>query len=575
MFEIENPLTEYDPAALAALLTQAREALNPLLALEAPTDEDVTEAERIAGLVASLVEEQERRAAEPEAAAARVARLAALREAQTPTPTAEETAAAEAAAQAEVEAAAQAAQVFAEDLTQSPAESDAEFAARQGRHTYRDEANRPAVTASGRVARIAAATVRPVVPEQAERHSLVASASADVPGYSTGSALDMAGVASALVNRTRGFSVPQGDGQSVDLRQFGVATLRKDFPEDLIVSDRGGDAQQVIDHAAAEHRLPGQSLVAAGGWCAPSETLYDFCQGETAEGLLDVPEVQVNRGGIRFTPGPDFSTIYDNTGFAQTEAQAIAGTTKPCYEVTCPAFTEIRLDAVGLCIKVPILTQAAYPELVQRVISGALIAHQHRVSARLITAMVTAAGVAVPGDDFGSLHASSLGALELRANVLRQRYRLSMNETMEVVLPFWVKAAIRQDLGLRTGQEPATVTDEQITAHFAARGLRVQWVYNYQPLATTGNAAAVYPATVEALIYPAGSFVKGTSDVINLNAVYDAASLAVNTYTGLFVEECVLLAQKCYTVNRITIPVCLAGRTGAANIVECGITATV
>ena len=119
--------------------------------------------------------------------------------------------------------------------------------------------------------------------------------------------------------------------------------------------------------AAKESRLPGGSLLASGGWCAPSETIYTLCSTESLDGLIDLPEINVQRGGIRFTKGPDFSDIYTDAGFCQTEAQAIAGTTKPCVEIECPAFEEVRLDACGICVKAPILTNAGYPELVQRV----------------------------------------------------------------------------------------------------------------------------------------------------------------------------------------------------------------
>ena len=47
-------------------------------------------------------------------------------------------------------------------------------------------------------------------------------------------------------------------------------------------------------------------------------------------------------------------------------------------------------------------------------------------------------------------------------------------------------------------------------------------------------------------MYPAGTWVKGTADVINLNAVYDAAELATNIYTALFFEQGILTAQLCY-----------------------------
>jgi hypothetical protein len=78
--------------------------------------------------------------------------------------------------------------------------------------------------------------------------------------------------------------------------------------------------------------------------------------------------------------------------------------------------------------------------------------------------------------------------------------------------------------------------------------------------------AVAYPATYQALVYPAGTFVKGTSDVINLNAVYDAASLAANIYTALFFEEGVLVAKMCNEAALVTLPICNAGRTGTANL---------
>jgi hypothetical protein len=72
----------------------------------------------------------------------------------------------------------------------------------------------------------------------------------------------------------------------------------------------------------------------------------------------------------------------------------------------------------------------------------------------------------------------------------------------------------------------------------------------------------VWPATFHALMYPAGSWIKGTADVINLNAVYDAAELSTNTYTALFFEQGILVAKQCYDSIAATIPVCTAGRTG-------------
>ena len=530
-FSVNEDLSTYDADGLDAAIEQGNTVLDALLALDNPSDDDVANAERVAAALNDLNAEKQRRET---AAAERTARMATLRdnriEASDERPPAE---------------------------NEGSVEPDNDSGENDSGEEEEPPAPPPVQRATTR-ATLARRTERPRVPDTASR--LTITAAADVPEFATGSDMtELAQVAQATVNRMKGFPGPAGI-EGAQMQQFGVAYFRKQFPQELIV-DRGNDMEAMM-LASREARLPGGSLLAAGGWCAPSETLYDFCGGESTDGLVDLPEIQVSRGGVRTTPGPDFATLYSSSGFTQTEAQAIAGTSKPCYEVVCPTFTDTRLDAVGLCIKVPILTNAAYPELVQRTIALSLIAHQHRVSASLITKMIAKAGAAVVTADVGSVASNTLDSLELIAETIRSDYRLSASETLEVVAPHWLKAAIRADLANRAGVDLLAVTDAIMQSYFAARNVRVQWVYNWQPLADREEG---YPATVQVLVYPAGTFVKGTSDVINLNAVYDAASLAVNTYTGLFMEEGILLLQNCYKARLVTINVKAAGVTGATN----------
>lgn len=428
------------------------------------------------------------------------------------------------------------------------------------------EVEAPKAKASS-VEALAGKTERPKAPALRSTPVTI-TAAADVPDFPIGKVLDRADVASAVISRMSAFGEPSGDGRTENLQRHGVARFKMDFPEELTIG-RGDDDLEILHYAAKEARLPQGSLTAAGGWCAPSETLYDLCVTETLDGILSLPEVNVARGGINFTKGPDWAALYAAIGFQQTEAQAIAGTTKTCYEVECPDFTDVRLDAVGVCIKVPILTNSAYPELVQRVIDGSMVVHAHKVNASVISKIATIAGAAETVTDFSSTAHTTLSALELLANYKRQSFKLGLGSSMEVVLPYWVKSAIRDDLSLRTGQQPDAITDAQIQAHFAARSLNVQWVYDWQEL-DSSNATEGYPTTYNALIYPAGAVVKGTSDVIKLDAVYDAAELATNVYTGLFFEQGLLVANLCMDVDQVALPVCNAGRTGIADLSICG-----
>lgn len=545
MADIE-PLTE-DLTALSAqglddLITSGNEALDALFAVENPTPADVSDAQRITSDLARLSAEVEARAS----AAATMAELSEARRVAASTVTEDETA--------------------VETAVENPAETPVEAAVADEEETASEETSEETNPNPEEEQAVTASTVQRLADERppAPTRSVVTiTAAADVPHFATGSVLDgLDGVAQALVNRSKGF--PRQFGiEGAQMQRYGVASLGLSFPDHLIADNK--DDMAVVASAAKETSLDGGSLVAAGGWCAPSETLYDFCQDESTDGLLDLPEIAVTRGGVRYTSGPDFSAIY-NAGFTQTEAQAIVGTTKTCYEVDCPDFDEVRLDAIGICIKVPLLTNAAYPELVKSTIAKALIAHQHRASAYLVNKMVTASGTALATGSVGSVGSNALNAVELVAETTRQQYRLADSHTIEVKAPHWLKSVIRADLASRNGVDLLAVTDADITRYFGARNVSVQFIFNWQSLA---NNAVGYPATAQLLVYPAGTFVKGTAEVVSLDAVYDAASLSVNTMTGLFFEQGLLLLQNCYASKLVEIVVCAGGVTGEASNAAC------
>jgi hypothetical protein len=406
-------------------------------------------------------------------------------------------------------------------------------------------------------------------------HTIVAAA--EVPGFAGGQAIpDMAETAKAFIARAKAF--PSGRAAPNQYHKLMVASIERDFsqtPDGLHQDNRDfADDYELALAASRENRLAGGSLiqaraklplVAAGGWCAPSQTIYDLTQDESLAGIVDLPTIGVTRGGINFTQGPDFSDIYTSAGFSQTEAEAIAGTTKNCVEIDCPDFDEVRLDAVGICVKAPLLTNAAYPELVRRWISGTETANEHKIAGRLLTSMATALGSAVVPTLTGTPFAwGLLSTIELAISGQRQTRRLSLTETFEVVLPFWVLPAVRADLANRMGIGADSVSDAQVRQHFADRGASVQFVYNWQAL--SGEKPTNYPTTVQVMIYPAGKFVRGNAAVINLSTVYDTADLQTNVYTAAFVEDGVLLANMKHGGALYTVPVNINGMLGAAQL---------
>jgi hypothetical protein len=542
MFVIPEDLTALSGEDLAAALAEARDEV---ASLNGKPDADFTDGDL--DRLKSLLDFVDAGDAAEVAAAEKVAERTATREraaAATAKP-AEDEKAAEEAAKAEAEAA---------------AAEEAEAAA-----AAEAEAGKELVTASARkrvVAKAAGAAPEAVAPT---RPVPVIRAAADVPTFATGSTLkDLGDVTEGFIQRFSNF--PKGKVGNMQNR-YGVASITKQRTDGLTV-DNFRSVQDLIQAASVEARLPGGSLTAAGGWCAPSETLYDLCTIESTDGLWDLPEVQVNRGGIIFTKGPSFEDFYAYAATAfQTEAEAEAGTVKVCIPVECPEFEEVRLDAAYACVSAGILTNAAYPELIRRYIEGTLIAQRHAVSARMIAAAETITGAAIPVPDVWANALSILHTLELVAEGERERFRMARSATLEVLLPYWVRPALRADLANRTGVDMTNVTDAMLDSHFTNRGIRVQWLYNYQPLdVDTAGIATDYPDTLETIMYPAGTFVMLTDDVIRLDAVYDSVGLSTNTYTAIFAEEGVALANVCHDPRRLSIDFAVTGLTAAAII---------
>lgn len=383
-------------------------------------------------------------------------------------------------------------------------------------------------------------------------------------------------VAEAAVQRFMGFRNARTDGR----HQQGLAVLKKPIDHDLVVL--GDNDTKVLARAVEEARLPGGSLLAAGGWCAPSETLYDLCDLPCAyEGLLSVPEVNAPRGGIRWTPGLDFCAIYNSPGFFHfTEAQMMQTPRpeKPCMEIPCPEFDECRLDVDGLCVIGDILQRRGYPEVVAQFITGVLCAHAHKMNAWKIQQIYTGStNDGIIGTGGTGATAAVLEAIELEVEAYRYRGRRSRNTTLEMIAPYWITGVIRSDLAKRNGVDMLSVTDAQIQAWFTQRGVRADFVYDWQDLqncTTPQSTVAAYPETVEFIIYEAGTWVAATQDVITLDTIYDSTLLKQNKYTQLFTEEGICMIQRCPGTRRFQVPICANGQTGSQVAIDCDLVAS-
>ena len=402
-------------------------------------------------------------------------------------------------------------------------------------------------------------------------------AAADLPGIPSGSDMTVEQAAQAFLDRSRSINVnslrASAKAGKRTVQSFSIGSVQKYFPKELQVT-RESDADEVLRYAVDESRLPGGSLVASGaGWCAPSEVIYELAEeAETTDGLFSLPEVQVPRGGLKHTLGPDFQSIFteDDLSWSFTEDEVEAGDydgygggSKPMFFVECPEFTEDRLNVAGVGIRAGLLQERAYPETIQRLVRGALVAHEFKMARRKLDEIKAGStAVNMPANPMGAT-APTLDAIELQVEDYRQRHRIGRTRSLEAVFPMWVRGAMRSDLARRLGVDMLSVSNEMINGWFTQRGVNAQFVYELDDLTGAANARTAWPEQFEFLLYLSGTWIAGTQAVITLESVYDSALVEQNIYTQLFTEEGWLVAKRFHDSRLVTVNICTDGMTRA------------
>jgi hypothetical protein len=546
-YELPEDIKALSADDLQSNITTATEAFRELMESEDLTDADLPKLEALRdGITALRAEETERESA-AEAARARLAELSAEVLGES-TGEAEGSEGAETEEQAEEQAEAEA---VAASASRAPA-----------LRLNRVKKTAPAVTASASI------TV-------AETPRMEIKAAADIPGHRAGARMELADVVPGMVARAQSLASSGGNSGL-------VASYSHPFPDELIVTDLGNADQgsAASQYAANQRRLKGGNLVAAGGWCAPSETMYDFMDLACPDMLWDAPEIQLRRGGLRFFPTPTLDVAAMT--FLHTEAADIAGTPKPCYTIPCPDPVEVRCDAVGICVRAGLLTQRHFPELIESQLGLVMTAQEIRLRQVLLNQLAAGATAVTAPARFGTVGVL-FNAIALHAADLIERFSLCDSVSLEVVLPWWSKNMMLADMALRNGVSVDEVTTADIQALFSPLGVRIQWARgildvpfpqdndpaNNEIGGTT--PAADWPDNLQFLIYPAGQVQIGRGAEINLGVVYDHASLQQNLATFAFAEECVALVNRAPAgaTRLVTVPICASGTTGGQTLVTC------
>jgi hypothetical protein len=419
-------------------------------------------------------------------------------------------------------------------------------------------------------------------------------AAADIANTTSGSTLDWLGVGKAFEERVHSYPSVAKSGMPRARMQHPLARIRRDFPENQIVFENDGHEvafNKLRDTADAYGREP-DAVLAANGWCAPSEPDYSICSPISADGLWSGPEQVLRRGGLIHNRGLDFGDFFGDDfvlpipGYnILTEAQVIADTAKTCVEIPCPAFVDDRLNVAALCLTSSLLQNRGYPEFVAEFTRGAVAAMAHLVNREVINAIATGS-VAVPlltVDPWvtdGTFYSNLLSAVEFAVKDMRYIYRAPMTTRFDVVLPYWTLAAMRADYIRQNARASDDLADATIAARFSERGANVQWVYDWQDAFNPGAIPATnqmgnatppfnYPTSTQFLVYLPGTWVLGRQDVIRLDTVYDSTNLQQNLVTQLFMEDGFIPMRMCQHSRLYSIPTCANGSTGVQRAITC------
>lgn len=393
-------------------------------------------------------------------------------------------------------------------------------------------------------------------------------AALDVPGVSVGHEFaDMRDVAKAFIARGKALGQVRGGGvavENVPIAQFSYIDSLKQLTDDgaingLMLMDAGRE----------------DALTAAGGFCAPAETVYGFVKVNTPSGLVQdfLPTVGAPRGSIQYPKSPDIRDAFTaNPSRAYTLANDIAGTSKAVTTVACPTFAVCQVGAQYTILKFGNFATRAYPEWVEHWIGLSMDVQAHQTSAKLIGQMIVLSNPIVSVGPNGGATATIFGNIGMAAADMRSDLRMADDSPLEVVLPIWIDDLIRSDLArARKGQldDTLNVTDARIAQWFAVLNVIPRYVTDWQTVsgtATTGTT--VWPSGLQFLIYPPGTFVLLDMGVLDLGVVRDSTLNTTNDYT-IFVETFQAVCKPGIESRLYSMSICANGAFSADQNLGC------
>jgi hypothetical protein len=384
--------------------------------------------------------------------------------------------------------------------------------------------------------------------------------------------------AAAAVYETWRLTQAAPPGQPPPEGRFTALTLRVDhvdvFDQDAAVNRRTW--RRVAEVTELEAANPTGALTADGGPCAPGTAIYEFFNPGPDGGLLTLPVVGAPRASVTMPVSPSVADVLAEAtwdaavGDEFTQEMDEASAVKPCYFVPCPDTVTWKVSAFPVCLTFGNFSARAWPEMVEEYLAVSLRTMRHKVNATLIAALIDQANPVGPYPPDGGISGAISGLqalLGFYAALYRDRHRLAPGAPLDVVMPHWVPDAYAADKLRRASTFSYEGSIGEFTAALTSRGLRPQFVHDWQTLSVTPEVG--FPDTADVLLFAPGSAVRLDGGTLDIGVVRDSTLNQSNNFQ-IFTEPFAGIAVPGYEVMEVlALPTCPTGETGAPGGFSC------
>ena len=399
--------------------------------------------------------------------------------------------------------------------------------------------------------------------------SSVITAAADIPGLTMGSNIEsMDQLRDAFASRWANLGV----SSTVEGEKVGIARIEAQYPEDRII--RPGSVDLVKQ---TEHIVSPDAVMASGGLCAPVAPLYTQIviandMRPVAEAL---PTFAADRGGVRYIPPPTLASLIasppdpnpyflgDAVG-VETVAQDAAGGSKLCLDVPCNDIQEVDIEIIWRCLQFANVTSRTFPEQVEAFIRLAAAGWAAAAENVLLTNIMNACTPVTIAKAFGTARDLFAG-LGNAAAYLRNHNRTDPKLTVRVLLPAWLRDAVRADLA-RTfagSLDFFSFADAMIDAALGEYGIVASWYIDEATgtsqlfaAAVSGDPLPTWPAEIACAMFFEGNFLHLDAGILDLGIIRDSTLTALNKFRnfGESFENVVFIGPEALWLTLTTCP---------------------